>query len=492
MSGISFTGIGSGLPVQDIVSGLVNAERVPFQNRINQKGSSLTSDISANGTLKSVLANLASSLEKLKDADNYQKRSASGGDDFISITADKTAQTGSYDVKVNNLAQEHKVLSKPFDAEIPVGEGQMTFTTPKNTTGFSLDISDTDTLSDVRDKINNSTDNDDVTATIITNSDGKQSLVMTSNSTGLENKLSITATKTDGITSLDPSSGLNDLVTFIDPLSRGPAPADTVVTNLIETTEALDASITVDGQITLTSTTNEFKNAIDGITLTAKKAQQPDDDNSDISVSVNNSLVEQELKKFVEEYNKYYDSAKQLGSSGKGADGSNEAKGALAGDSMLRSVTSKLRSTLSQSFSSDESGGTLSLSQLGIESDQYGKLTLDSKILKEKIEEDPNAIQKFFVGTEDKPGFAASTDGLIQNYTKKDGLIDSRIKGFEGQLDSLDDDMAAFTRKMSKYEARLLSQYNAMDALVAQMRATSDSVQGQLANLPGVVRTSNR
>lgn len=482
MSGISFTGMGSGMPVQDLVSAFVEAERVPFQNRINKRGSDLTTDISANGTLKSVLANLASSLEKLKDVENYQLRSASGSDEFVSISTDKTAQVGSYDIKVNNLAQEHKVMSTPFDEAALVGEGKMTFSTPNNTTGFTLDISATDTLSDVRDKINESTDNDDVTATIITDSDGKQSLVMTSNNTGLENKLNITATQADGTTPLAVGSSLNNLVTFIDPLSRGPAPADTVESNLIETKAALDASITIDGQVSLTSATNEFKNPIDGITLTAKKAQGVDDDVSNVAVSENHSLVEKELAKFVEAYNEYYDVAKQLGQAGEGV------SGPMAGDSMLRGVTSKLRSMLSQSFSSDALDGTLSLSQLGVESDQYGKLSFDSSVLKDKLSEDPDAVQSFFVGTDEKPGFAASTESLLKNYTESGGLIDNRIKGFEGQLDKLEDDMAAFTRKMEKYEARLLSQYNAMDMLVANMTSTSSYVMAQLENMPGVVK----
>jgi len=485
MSGISFTGMGSGMPVQDLVSAFVEAERVPFQNRINQKGSNLTSDISANGTLKSVLAELATSLERLKDKDNYQLRSAKGGDDFISISAEKTAQIGTYDIKVNNLAQKHKVMSTPFDAEAVVGEGKMTFSTPNNSEGFTLDISDTDTLADVRDKINDAVDNDDVTATIITDSDGKQSLVMSSNTTGLENKLSITATQVDGTTPLAVGNGLNNLVTHIDPASRGPAPADTVESNLIETKAALDASITVDGQITLSSSTNEFENAIDGITLTAKKAQGIDDDISKVAISENNSLVAQDLKKFVEAYNEYYDTAKQLGQSGEGG------VGPMAGDSMLRGVTSKLRSTLSQSFSSDALGNTMSLAQLGIETDQYGKLTLDTQVLNDKISEDPDAVQQFFIGTDDEPGFAASTESLLQNYTKTGGLIDSRIEGFEGQLNDLEDDMASFTRKMEKYEARLLSQYNAMDLLVANMTSTSNSVMAQLDNMPGVVRKTS-
>ena len=193
-------------------------------------------------------------------------------------------------------------------------------------------------------------------------------------------------------------------------------------------------------------------------------------------------MVARELGAFVKAYNEYYDLAKTLGK----ADGEG-ASGAMVGDSMLRGVTSKLRNMLSGSFDSNN-GNTLSLSQLGVEADQYGKLTLDSDRLKETLDADPTAVQQFFIGTDDKPGFAASMEGLLDNYTKSGGLIESRIDGYKNQLDKLDDDMEVFGRKMEKYEKRLLAQYNAMDLLVANMTATSNSLMGQLNNMPGVVR----
>ena len=82
---ISFTGLGSGLAVSDIVDALVNAEQAPAESRLNTTESKLTTDISAVGALKSALEKVQTSMEALGDSDNYQKRTASGNDDFISI-----------------------------------------------------------------------------------------------------------------------------------------------------------------------------------------------------------------------------------------------------------------------------------------------------------------------------------------------------------------------------------------------------------------------
>ena len=169
---ISFTGLGSGLQVSEIVGALVNAEKAPFESRLNRKEANLTTDISAVGALKAALEKVQQSMSALGDADNYQKRTTSGNDDFISLSSDKDAQPGGYSVKVNNLATEHKVMSSAFDATNPVGAGTMTLSSGDNS--FDIAVSDTATLSEVRDAINNSKDNKSINATIITDDTGQR------------------------------------------------------------------------------------------------------------------------------------------------------------------------------------------------------------------------------------------------------------------------------------------------------------------------------
>ena len=106
---ISFNGLGSGLAVSDIVDALVNAERTPFTSRLNNRETTLTTDISAAGALKSALEKLQTSMEALGEVDNYQKRSISGSDDFVTLSSDKEAQPGGYNVKVN-ACTEHKLM----------------------------------------------------------------------------------------------------------------------------------------------------------------------------------------------------------------------------------------------------------------------------------------------------------------------------------------------------------------------------------------------
>jgi len=473
MANITFNGLGSGLQVADIVGAIVGAEKVPFETRLNRKEAAMTTDISAVGALKSALQKVQDSISSLADADRYQLREAKGNDDFISMTSDKDAEVGNYSVKVERLAEKHKLVSTGIDSEAAVGEGTLTINSGDNS--FVVVASDTATLADIRDAINDSADNESVIATIITDDDG-QHLVLSSKETGLANAITIVVDDVSDANNTD-ALGLSRLA--YDPVVSSP----TYSLSMEQATAALDAKIIIDGTLEVTNSTNTFTNVIDGVDITAKKIHSAEDDLSSVTLSENNANVEAGLNQFVKNYNDLLTLSKTLGQAGEGG------TGPLAGDSLLRGVMSKLRQQISTPF--ETSGGdSLSLSQLGVRSDRYGVLTLDKDDLNEYIAKDVDGVQNFFVGSEESPGFASSVDTLMKFYTDSDGLIDSRIEGKKSQLENIDDDRISFGRKMDALEARLYKQYNAMDLLVANLNATGSYLTAQLDNMPGVVRKS--
>ena len=462
------------MAISDIVDALVGAERVPFESRMTSKEATLTTDISAVGALKSALESVQESIENLADADNYQQRNVSGGDNFVSLSSDKTAAVGSYSVEVNALATEHKISSAGFVSDDPVGGGMLTFASGDNS--FDIITSPTDTLSEIRDAINDSDDNESIVATIITGDDG-QHLVLSSKETGVENAITIVVADSGDSNNTD-NSGLSRLA--YQPDNSLP----NFAANLTEVQAASDAQITIDGTLTATSATNTFTNVIDGIDITAKKIHDVDDDLSKAKVTENNSNITTGLNSFIESYNSLRELADNLGSSGE------SGTGAMAGDSLLRGVMGKIRQELGSSFDAGN-GTSLSLSEMGIRADRYGVLSLDSEDLNSFIDDNVDGVQQFFVGTDAAPGFAQSMDDLMSFYTDSDGLIQNRIDSRQSQLEQLDDDKLAFSSKMESLEARLLAQYNAMDLLVSQLNNTSSYVQAQLENMPGVVRDNN-
>ena len=471
MADITFNGLGSGLQVADIVGAIVGAEKVPYETRLNQKEGTITTDISAVGALKSALQKVQDSISSLADADRYQLREAKGNDDFISMSSNKDAEIGNYSVKVDTLAEKHKLISAGIASEELVGEGTLTIKSGENS--FNVTASDTATLADIRDAINDSIDNESVVATIITDDNG-QHLVLSSKETGVANAITVVVD--------DVSDGQNTDNQFLSRLAYDPDPLSTSYSlSMAEATPAVDAQITIDGTLVVTNSTNTFTNVIDGVDITAKKTHAVDDDLSSVTLSENNANVEAGLNQFVKSYNELVTLSKSLGQAGEGG------SGPLAGDSLLRGVMSKLRQQISTPFETS-SGNSLSLSQLGVRSDRYGVLSLDKDDLNEAITNDVDGVQNFFVGSDEAPGFASSVDSLMKFYTDSDGLIQSRIDGKKSQLEDIDDDRIAFARKMDNLEARLYKQYNAMDLLVANLNATGSYITAQLDNMPGVVK----
>jgi flagellar hook-associated protein 2 len=481
MPDLTFTGIGSGLQVSEIVNAIVGAETAPFVSRSNKQQGDITTDISAIGALKSALESVTNSISNLADADKYQLRKASGSDDFVGLSASKDAQIGNYSVKVDALAQAHKLSSGAFAADETISDGIGMVTIEVGSNSFSTMLSPTNTLEDLRDQINDgplvgSDKNDSVIATIITGDDG-QHLVLTSKETGLSNAIKVTVQDGDGNDT--DNVGLSRLAYDVsDPLPINH------IKNLSEVTPALDAQITIDGTLVVTSSTNVFEDVIDGVDITAKKSHGVDDDISKISFSANNANIQSGLEGFVESYNELQVLAKQLGAAGEGG------SGPLSGDSLLRGVMGKLRQELSKGFDTGD-GNTLSLSELGVRSDQYGVLTLDTEDLNEYISNDVNGVEQFFIGTSSTDGFAASLKELTNFYTDSDGIIQNRIDSRTTQLGRLEDDSLAFGRRMESLEARLFAQYNAMDLIVAGLNSTSTYLMAQLDNMPGVVRKDN-
>ena len=452
----------------------MGAESEPYESRASAKSSTLTTDISAVGALKSALEVVQVSIESLAEADNYQQRNVAGSDDFVSLSSDDTATAGSYSIEVNALATEHKLSSGAFVNEDPIGEGTLTFASGDNS--FDIVVTDTNTLSELRDAINDSADNESIVATIITGDDG-QHLVLSTKETGVENAISIVVDDVSDSNNTD-NVGLSMLAYQPDSLEPNFA------TNMTEVTAASDAQITIDGTLVATSASNVFTNVIDGIDITVNKIHDVDDDVSSANVTENNSNIENGLNSFVSSYNTLLELAENLG--GVGDDG----VGVMTGDSLLRGVMSKLRSMISEPFDTGN-GSTISLSAMGVSGDQYGVLSLDSDILDSFVDSDVVGVEHFFVGSDSSPGFAGSMDDLMNFYTSSGGLIDSRVESKNSQLEKLSEDNESFALKMESLESRLLSQFNAMDLLVANLNSTSSYLLAQLENMPGVVLNNN-
>lgn len=173
--GLTSVGIGSGMDIGGIVTALVNAESAGKIAKFDVSEGKLNAQISGIGALKSAMSEFNDKLKTLTKSETFgSQKVAISTKDYLSATVDKTAVSGSYQVKVEQLAQSQKVGSAvTTDASSPIGEGSLSIGVGSGT-AFNIDVSATDSLTDIMNKINNADDNTDVTATVINGELGPQ------------------------------------------------------------------------------------------------------------------------------------------------------------------------------------------------------------------------------------------------------------------------------------------------------------------------------
>lgn len=454
---LTATGIGSGLDIANIVKVLVDAEKVPKEAIFNKTEDIIKAKVSAMGTLKSALSVFQDAVKKLQTGDALNQRKISVNTDaYLTAKADKTAQAGSYGIKVEQLATNHKIAgTNVADPSQPVGEGSLAFGV--NGKNFSVDIAATDSLAAIAKKVNEAPDNVGVTATVIT-SDAGSRLVFSSNKTGEDNQINLTASDTSG-------SGVTDMF--------GSGNTETLQV-------AKNSIIYIDDQ-KVTSQSNEVKNAISGVTLNLTNADIGK--TTTVKVEQDNDAVKTNLKAFVDAYNSLVTSIDKMSS----YDKDKKTTAALQGDSMIRSIESQLRSVASGRITSAD-GSSIALYDIGIKTDRYGKMSVDETKLDKALSEDMSSVEALFASPD--TGLANRFNSLADSYVKSNGLIADRQTSYTSQQSRLDDQKAAFSRKMEQLTARLTKQFNAMDLVVGQLNQQSNGLLDRLNSLPGVVKKS--
>ena len=169
----------------------------------------------------------------------------------------------------------------------------------------------------------------------VTQVKGVSRLILNSDKTGAGNDISVAV-------SADAGSDLHALAyAQLDPNSPDAA---RVISH------AQNAELAIDG-INISSTSNTVADAIEGVTLTLKKAQTAEALNNAETVSLgvaqDKGGVNKSINEFVDAYNKMFDTISGLTNVTPVADGNSEpVVAALVGDSSVRSFMTAMRSEL--------------------------------------------------------------------------------------------------------------------------------------------------
>jgi flagellar hook-associated protein 2 len=480
---ISSTGIGSGLDVKSIISSLMAVESQPLQ-LLQNKASTVTTEISAVGQIQSLTSTMADKARALSSASLWTQTTSNTADPTI-VTADTSAGTaaaGDYSVSVQQLAQGQTVTAS-VAAGTALSAGTLTiqlgtyasdgatpptttFTNQPSASPVSITIGAGDTsLSSIRDKINGA--NAGVSASIITDATGSR-LSLRSTTTGAVNGFKITASEAadDG----DPATGLSAL--NFDATSTS--------SQLTLNQYAMNAKASVNG-IAIESATNKLSNISDGLSLTLlKKSDTP----VDINVGADTTSMQTAISAFVSAYSSlqsYISLQTKYDSSTAVAAGTARQDGPLTGDPSIIGFQNQLRGIVNTT--STTSAMFARLSDIGIAVQTDGTLSIASPTKLTAALAHPDELSKLFTTqgtTNENTGIAVRFAAMADKAVSVDGALFSRSDGLKGELarnSKQQDDMQVH---LDATQARLTAQYQALDTTMSKMSALSSYVSQQV------------
>lgn len=426
-------------------------------DKINTKSQAWT-DISAR------LSNLTSKLEALQDEGTYGTKKVTSSDD-ASATVSGTADSmeGSYDLIITQLATSSKitggVVSKAdgttkISTKDALGySGKLTITngaTDGSDTALTveIDVKATDSLKDIANAINNAKDPSDSTGT---KGAGLKATIV-------NNQLVITSEEM-GNRTLTIGGNLKDSLGFKDSKTK---PGQSAIFKL-------------DG-IEMTRNSNNPTDVVDGVTFNFKKA----DASKTITLGLTNDTDKElsAVKDFVSQYNSVMSFLSEKMDVGDPSKSDNKT-GALAGDSTLISLQSKLQSTVL----SGKSVNGVSASTLGLSVDRNGTLSLDETKFKAQLAKNPNAVKDFFfVDTSNKystektgTGYTADFKAVIDRYTStksgSEGVISLRKSSYQSEIKDYNKQIERITEQIATKRARYVTMFTNLDTAIGNLQS---------------------
>ena len=434
-------------------------------DKINTKSQAWT-DISTR------LGNLTSKPDVLQDEATYQTKKVTSSDDTIAtISGTSDSMEGSYDLVVKQLATSSKitggVVSKAdgttkISTKDALGySGKLTITngaTDGSDTALTveIDVKATDSLKDIANAINNAKDPSDSTGT---KGAGLKATIV--------NNQLVVSSEEMGDRTLTIGGDLKDSLGFRDS----------------QTTKGQSAKFTLDG-IEMERNSNTPTDVVDGVTLNFKKA----DASKTITLGLTNDTDKElsAVKDFVSQYNSvmsFLSEKMDVGDPSK----SDNTTGALAGDSTLISLQSKLQSTVL----GGKSVNGVSASTLGLSVDRNGTLSLDETKFKAQLAKNPNAVKDFFfVDTSTKyaaektgTGYTADFKAVIDRYTStksgSEGVISLRKASYQSEIKDYNKQIERITEQIATKRARYVTMFTNLDTAIGNLQSQFSYFQSQ-------------
>lgn len=446
-NGFQISGIASGLDTDAIIEQLLNIERIPL-NAVDTREAKINTQLTAWRSLNTRVLAFETSTTQLGSEELFQTRTArSSNEEIATVTADTGQDVGVFQLTVESLAVNHQQISQGYTtATDSVGQG--TIEIKVGTAVFDpIEIgASQSSLSGIRDAINQA--DLGVNASILdtgeTNGANRYRLVLNSSNSGTAGEMDITF-------------NLNGTKPTLVDLEE---PKDAVV--------KLGTGVNA---VTVTSSSNTVTDFIPGVTIDLLKASPGEQ--IQITLENNEDAVENQIQNFITNYNQmasFFDQQFDYNES-------DETTGTLFGDFSLLQLQNDLVTATTDRSRND--GEFSSLTQIGINLDSTGRLSITDRDAFDAALKKPKELQKLLNDRDD--GVITKVTKVVDATTASStGLIATKENLINQQLIDIGDKRLSILRSVDRREVLLRTQFTAMERTLSLLQSQSSQLAAQL------------
>ncbi|MCF7740817.1 MAG: flagellar filament capping protein FliD [Candidatus Marinimicrobia bacterium] len=459
----------------------MQSERKPRENLVDRKDE-LNTRKSVLSDLDSKLSSLNSKVETLNDPviDHFAAKTATSSDtEKFTLSATSSASSGTHSISVERLAKSDTRVSHQYsdsgtdftsittDQTFSITVGHPTETDSDNRETIEVTISaDTfsksndEVLKEIADSINSAmygavndeTINNDeiVNASVVTESSGNSRLVFRSASSGFKYRMGFNDSSDNLLSTLEISNNVQSSGTsggyIIDPGSSA-------------TDSMLNSKFKIDG-LDFYRDSNSVSDAIKGVTINLMDTFSSQET---ITISPDTESVKEDVKSFIDSYNEALDFLNENTK----VDPETNQSSALSGDITYRGLSTDLRNIIASPVDSVSNTEYNKLFNIGIETDDEGKLSIeDSEKFEEALQANPANVSKIFNSSD---GVATKMEEYLENYTSTGGSIDTSKDNIESNIVRLNDRISMWDDILAQREQQLRQKYSKIQEMMTKL-----------------------
>ncbi len=448
---------------QSVINIMMQQAKQPL-NALQTQLSAAQNKLTAYDTFDTQLSSVQSAFDDLQSDSSYGSLQVATSDSSaLTASVASSAVRGTFNINVTSLARPQVTASGAnqfsdinaniFEAgkfavtqngvttTIDLMAGTYTTASDGSSNPIDMGLGSITSLTKLRDAINVSQSG--VSASII--NDGSSTpfrLVLSSKTPGIANAFTVD----------DQTSSSGNAAGAVLNLSTDPT--EGVAKNTVFTYNGI--------QIQSTSTT--VSDVIPGMTINVLKEGK-----TTVTVSDDPSVLKSKITAAVNALNSFNDYAQSQLRMPTGS----SVQPVLYNDLTLRTANRQLKDVFLANYIS--SGSTIkNVSDIGIQYDRNGKLTIDSTKLEDAISNHASDVQKFFSNATN--GLSKVASNMVASYTKSGGIIEFSHDRLQDSIDNMNARISAMQEQLNIQQQSLTAQFTAADQAISQLNNQASSI----------------